>query len=91
MTEETKKNEEFRIDGGQVWTKVKELVRAGNMRHLVLNNKKNEKILSMTITIATILAILAPQIVVILVIIALFFGCSIVIKKDEEKEAEIIP
>ena len=85
MTTETKK-EEFRINGGEVWAKIKELVRAGNVRHLVLNNKKEEKILSMTVTIAAILAILAPQIVVILTIIALFFGCSIVIKKDEAKQ-----
>ncbi|MCK9344512.1 MAG: DUF4342 domain-containing protein [Candidatus Pacebacteria bacterium] len=86
MTTETKNTEEFRINGGEVWNKIKELVRAGNVRHLVLNNKKDEKILSMTVTIAAILAILAPQIVVILTIIALFFGCSIVIKKDEAKQ-----
>lgn len=83
MNQEKTRKEEFRFDGDKVWEKIKALVRAGNIRHLVLKSKENRAIFSITVTIAVILAILAPQIVVILTLIALFAGYSIVVEKDE--------
>ncbi len=81
MTEQTTRKEELRFDGGKVWEKIKSLAKAGNARHLVLKN--NGTFFSMTITIAVILAILAPQIMVMLALIVLFVGYSIVVEKDE--------
>lgn len=83
MNGETTKKEEFRFDGDKIWQKIKDLARKGNIRHLVLKSGKNNTIFSMTVTIAVILVILAPQIMVILALVALLFGCSIVVEIDE--------
>lgn len=83
MKEETTKKEEFRIDGAEVWAKIKAFAREGNIRHLILKRKNGNTIFSMTVTIGVILTILAPQIVVIITLIALFLGCSVVVEKSE--------
>lgn len=90
MTKETERTEEFRFDGREVWGKIKTLAKAGNIRHFVFKNKKNETIFSMTVTIGVILAILAPQIVVIVTLIALFAHCSIVIEKENNENGDKI-
>lgn len=82
MNEENTRKEEFRFDGDKIWGRIKTLARAGNIRHIVLKSRRNNTILSMTVTIGAILVILAPQIMVILALIALFAGCSIVVEKD---------
>lgn len=82
MNESTKTTEEFRFGGEEVVAKIKELWRAGNIRHLVLKTKEDKKVFSLTLTIATIVTILLPQLVLIATIIALVLHCSIVIEKE---------
>lgn len=88
MTDKTKRTEEFRFDGEQIWMKIKAFAKAGNIRRVVFRNKKNESIFSLTVTIAVILTIIAPQIVIIVTLVALLIHCSVVIEKESEEVVE---
>lgn len=74
--------EEFRVNGGDVWANIKKFVRAGNIRHIIFQNKKGERALSMSVTFAVVIALLAPQFVFVFTIVVLAMGYSII----EEKE-----
>jgi hypothetical protein len=79
---ENKRTEEFRVDGGEVWANIKKFVHAGNIRHIIFQNMKGERALSMSVTFAVVIAILAPQFVIVFTIVVLAMGYSII----EEKE-----
>lgn len=88
MDKNTQRTEEFRINGGEVWARIKDLVRAGNKRHLIFINKGGERVLSMSVTLAVVLAILIPQFVIIFTIVALAFHYSIVEEREGSQIAE---
>lgn len=83
---ETKHNEEFRINGGEVMKRVKELIAAGNARRIIIGNEAGESIISISLTIAVIIALIFPLLAVIGIIVALVTKCTIVVmKKGGEK------
>lgn len=86
MTNNTGNKEIFRINGGEVWEKIKGLFRVGMLRHIVFKNKDNEKLFSVTVSIAVIIAIILPQPVIILTLILFILGYSVVVEKEEVKE-----
>jgi hypothetical protein len=45
MFEENTKKEEFRVNGEEVVSKIKEFIKAGNIRRISLKNEKNETIM----------------------------------------------
>lgn len=80
---DNKRTEEFRVNGGEVWANIKKFVNAGNIRHIIFQNKRGERALSMSVTFAVVIAILAPQFVIIFTIIVLAMGYSIIEEKEE--------
>ncbi len=78
---ETKNNEEFRINGGEVMKKVKELIAAGNARRIIIGNEAGESVISLSLTIAVIIALIFPLLAVVGVIVALVTKCTIVVAK----------
>lgn len=88
MTNNTGNKEIFRINGGEVWEKIKGLFRAGMLRHIVFKNKDNEKLFSVTASIAVIIVIILPQPVIILTLLLFILGYSFVVEKEESKEAK---
>lgn len=87
MTNNTGNKEIFRINGEEVWKKIKELFRAGMLRHIIFKNKSNEKLFSITVSIAVIIAIILPQPVIILTLVLFILGYSVVVEKEEKSEA----
>jgi len=88
MTNNTGNKEIFRINGGKVWEKIKELFHAGMLRHIVFKNKDDEKLFSITVSIAVIIAILIPQPVIIITLVLFILGYSVVVEKEEGKAEE---
>lgn len=87
MTNNTGNKEIFRINGGKVWEKIKELFRAGMLRHIVFKNKDERELFSITVSIAAIITIICPQLVLILVLVLFILGYSVVVEKEEKKES----
>ena len=73
--------EEFKLDGEQLLAKVKELIREGNARRIIIKNEKGEAIIEIPLTIGAIGAVLAPPLAAVGAVAALLTKCSIVVEK----------
>ncbi|MFH1598301.1 MAG: DUF4342 domain-containing protein, partial [Patescibacteria group bacterium] len=58
MTEE--KQEEFKVSGDQVVEKVKELIKQGNARRIIVKNEKGDSIVEFPLTAGVVGAVLLP-------------------------------
>ena len=54
------RQEEFKLDGGKVLDKVKELLHAGNVRRIVLKNEEGRTLLEIPLTLGVVGAALLP-------------------------------
>ena len=60
MSEENVRFEEFRVTGEAVVAKVKELVREGNIRRIILKNEQGEVLIEIPLTLGVVGALLLP-------------------------------
>ena len=73
--------EEFKIDGEQLLAKVKELIRAGNIRRITIKNEKGDSLIEIPLTVGVIGAVLLPVLAAVGAIAALVTKCSIIVEK----------
>jgi len=77
------KREEFKINGDEIVKKVKDIIREGNARRIIIKNQKGETIVEFPLTVGAVGTLLAPPLAAIGAIAALVTNCTlIVIKKD---------
>lgn len=81
MTEEKFTTEEFKISGEDVLRKVKELVKAGNVRRIIIKNEDGKNLIEIPLTIGVVGAALLPIWAAIGAVVALVTSCTIVIEK----------
>lgn len=79
MTEEHQ--EEFKVSGSEVKEKVKELIKAGNARRIILKNEKGDNVLEIPLTWGAVGVVLAPSLAAVGAIAALLTNCTIVVVK----------
>lgn len=77
---ETKK-ETFRVKGEELLTKVKELVHEGNIRRIIIKDKKEKTLVEFPMTIGVVGAVFAPTLAAIGAIAALVTECTIVVER----------
>jgi hypothetical protein len=77
------KQEEFKITGEALVAKVKELIKAGNIRRIIIKNEKGESILEIPMTLGAIGILLAPYLAAIGAFAAVLTHCSVVVVKKE--------
>jgi hypothetical protein len=84
MTEEKNEHEEeFRVHGSEVVGKIKEIIKKGNARRIILKNEKGEVLMEIPLTFAVVGAVFAPVLAAVGALAALLTECSItVIRKD---------
>jgi hypothetical protein len=79
------RTEEFRVDGEQLLDKVRDLVRQGNIRRIIIKNKEGKSLLELPLTAglagATALAVFAPVLAAVGAIAALVTECSVVVER----------
>ena len=73
--------EEFQVSGSEVINKVKELIKEGSARRIIIKNEKGESILEIPLAIGVIGAILAPILAAVGAVAALVTKCTIVVVK----------
>jgi hypothetical protein len=81
MTEFQSRSEEFQFSGDSLLSKIKEIVRAGNVRRVLIKNEEGRVIVDIPLTVGVVGALLAPQLAAIGAIAALVLKGSIVIEK----------
>lgn len=76
--------EEFKVAGKDLVGRVKELIRQGNIRRVIIKNEKGDTILEIPVTIGVAGALLAPWLAAVGAVAALVTNCSIVVEKRGE-------
>ncbi|HEX8939403.1 MAG TPA: DUF4342 domain-containing protein [Candidatus Limnocylindrales bacterium] len=80
---ERRRTEEFRLDGSELLTKVRELVAEGNVRRIIIKNEDGHTLIEVPLTLGVIGALLLPVWAAIGAIAALATRCTIVVERDE--------
>jgi hypothetical protein len=78
-----KVQQEFKVEGKKVVTKIKDLIKEGNVRKITVKDNKGKIILSLPVTAGVIGAILLPPLVVIGGIAALLTECTITVLREK--------
>ena len=76
------KKEEFKISGEEILSKIKEIIKKGNIRKIIIKNEDDKVIVEIPLTVGAIGVILAPALAAIGAIAALVTRCTIIIEKD---------
>lgn len=81
-TKKEKSNfEEFKLNGHEVVNKIKELIKAGNIRRIIIKNDKGKVMMEIPVTVAVIGAVFAPVLAAVGALAALLNKCSLVVEK----------
>lgn len=76
------RSEEFQFSGDTLLAKIKEIIRAGNIRRIIIKNEEGRVLIDVPLTLGVVGTLLAPQLAAIGAIAALVMKGSIVIEKE---------
>jgi len=77
----TNKKEEFKISGEDITEKIKEIIKEGNARKIIIKNEKGEIVAEFPLTVGAIGTLIAPILAAVGAIAALLTKCTIVVEK----------
>lgn len=83
---ENTNQESFKVSGDELLGKIKEIIREGNARRVIIKNEKNEIIMEFPLTVGAIGVVLAPIFAAVSTLAALASHCTIVVEKKEEND-----
>jgi len=78
--------EEFKVNGEELLAKVKELIKAGNVRKIIIKDKVGKELISIPVTAGVVVAVLAPVLAAVGAIAALVTECTIVVEREVEEK-----
>ncbi|MBI2074856.1 MAG: DUF4342 domain-containing protein [Candidatus Levybacteria bacterium] len=78
-----KKQETFHVSGEKLLEKVKEVIREGNVRRIIIKDKTGKTLVEFPLTFGVVGAVLAPVLAAIGAIAALVTECSITVEREE--------
>ena len=85
MSENKKaRTEEYRVDGGQILEKIKDLVHQGNIRRIIVKNEDGETLIEIPLTLGVVGAALLPVFAAVGALAAVAARCIVVVEKVEE-------
>jgi len=73
--------EEFSVSGDKLVEKIKELVRQGNIRRIIIKNETGDVLMEIPLTVAAIGTVFAPVLAAVGALAALVTNCTIVVVK----------
>lgn len=79
---------EFKVTGEELLARIKELIREGNVRRIIIKNDKGETYLEIPVTIGLIGAIVAPVFAAIGALAALAANFTVEVEKKEDEEGQ---
>jgi hypothetical protein len=77
------RTEEFKVEGEKLLTKIKELIREGNIRKVIIKDKDGKTIMEIPVTIGVMGVLIAPQLAALGAIAALLTEATILVEKTE--------
>ena len=89
MTDKNESNfESFKVSGDELLGKVKEIIKEGNARKVIIKNEKDEIIMEFPLTIGALGVVLAPIFAAVGVLAALATSCTIDVEKRNPDQQE---
>lgn len=79
---ETNTKEEFSVSGEEVLKKVKEIIKEGNVRKIIIKNEEGKEVITIPLTIGAVGIILLPALAAIGAVAALLTKCTIVVVRE---------
>jgi hypothetical protein len=86
MENDNFRKEEFKVNGEEVLKKVKELVKEGNVRRIIIKNENGETLIEVPLTFAVVGAVLLPIFAAIGALAAVVTKCTIIVEKREQEK-----
>jgi hypothetical protein len=83
---EKSNHESFKVSGDEILSKVKEIIKEGNARKIIIKNDKDETIMEFPLTIGAIGVVLAPIFAAVGALTALATHCTIIVEKRNSEE-----
>ncbi|HZK41191.1 MAG TPA: DUF4342 domain-containing protein [Atribacterota bacterium] len=77
----TNKKEEFKVSGEDIFEKIKEIIKEGNARRIIIKNEDGESVAEFPLTVGAVGALVAPILAAVGAIAALLTKCTIVVEK----------
>lgn len=93
MADESTRTEEHRVAGEGLVARVKELIREGNIRRIIIKNDEGQTIIEIPLTVGVVGAVLLPLWVALGSIAALASHYTLVVERREgpSKSGEVKP
>jgi hypothetical protein len=82
-TSDRTRTEEFKLDGGKVLDKIKELIHEGNIRRIILKNEQGKTLIEIPLTLGLVGAALLPVFAAVGALAAVATRMVIVVEKAE--------
>jgi len=76
--------EEFKVSGEDVVRKVKELIKEGNIRRIIIKSEDGKSVVEFPLTAGVIGAALLPAFAALGALAALLTKCTIVVEKQDQ-------
>lgn len=81
MEESQGTKEEFRVSGSELIQKVKELIKEGNIRRIIIKGDEDKTLIEIPLTVAVVGAMFLPVLAAVGAIAALVTDCTIVVER----------
>lgn len=75
--------EEFKVNGEQLIAQIKQLLKEGNIRRVIIKDKEGKVVFEIPLTFGVVGALIAPQLAAIGAIAALLSEATVVVEKGE--------
>lgn len=83
MTEEKTTQEEFKVSGKDVVERIKNIIKEGNARRIIIKNEKDIVIMEIPLTLAVVGAVLVPILAAVGAVAALVTECTIAVVRNK--------
>jgi len=83
-TQDRTRTEEFRLEGGKVLDKIKDLIHQGNIRRIILKNEAGKTLIEIPLTLGLVGAALLPIFAAVGALAAVATRMVVVVEKTEE-------
>jgi hypothetical protein len=77
----TNKKEEFKLSGNEIIEKIKNIVKEGNARKIIIKNENGDTVAEFPLTVGAVGALLAPILAAVGAIAGLLTKCTLVVEK----------
>jgi len=83
-TQDRTRTEEFKLEGGKVLDKIKDLIHQGNIRRIILKNEAGKTLIEIPLTLGVVGAALLPVFAAVGALAAVATRMVIVVEKTED-------